>query len=351
VERKKLGRKRSGEPKKVSRWGFRGKTFYEVLSGVLIPLLIPLAVAGFGIAQYFMQQEVEDQRSQDAALQAYLSQMSQLLIEEDLGHSEEKSEVRTLARARTLTVLGSLDSERKRTLLRFLYEAKLIDKENPILDLADADFTEADLSGMLLAEADLSGANFAESNLTSAWLSAANLREAHFEGAKLEFAVMQDANLTGAWFSAEGIEVIRGDRPAEVVPADLSGAQLRGANLQFAHLADVDAGEAHPFRGEDIVERTNLSNANLREAYLWGANLSNANLNGANLQEAVLYGVDFMGAELKGADLHRAISVDEDNLAQAKSLQGATMPNGQKYEDWRKAKEAHGEDGEYSGPS
>jgi uncharacterized protein YjbI with pentapeptide repeats len=61
-----------------------------------------------------------------------------------------------------------------------------------------------------------------------------------------------------------------------------------------------------------------------------GADLSNANLSGANL---------------KGAD------VTEEQLDQAKSLEGATMPNGQKYEEWLKDKEGRGEDGENSGPS
>jgi hypothetical protein len=33
------------------------------------------------------------------------------------------------------------------------------------------------------------------------------------------------------------------------------------------------------------------------------------------------------------------------------SLEGATMPNGYRYEEWRKAKEGRRKDGENSGPS
>jgi hypothetical protein len=36
---------------------------------------------------------------------------------------------------------------------------------------------------------------------------------------------------------------------------------------------------------------------------------------------------------------------------QAKSLEGATMPNGQKYEDWLKDKQGSGKDGENNFPS
>jgi hypothetical protein len=66
---------------------------------------------------------VENQRAQDAALQAYLDQMSQLLLDEGrpLRQPKEGDEVRTLARARTLTVLPRLDGERKASVVRFLY--------------------------------------------------------------------------------------------------------------------------------------------------------------------------------------------------------------------------------------
>jgi hypothetical protein len=46
------------------------------------------------------ERELAVQRAQDEALQAYLDQMSSLLLEKDLRASEEVSEVRTLARAR-----------------------------------------------------------------------------------------------------------------------------------------------------------------------------------------------------------------------------------------------------------
>jgi uncharacterized protein YjbI with pentapeptide repeats len=58
---------------------------------------------------------------------------------------------------------------------------------------------------------------------------------------------------------------------------------------------------------------------------------------------------DLTDADLAGAILAGA-SVTKERLAQAKSLKGATMPNGQKYEDWLKSK-GRREDGENSGPS
>jgi uncharacterized protein YjbI with pentapeptide repeats len=128
--------------------------------------------------------------------------------------------------------------------------------------------------------------------------------------------------------------------------ADLAAAELAGA----------------------FLEEANLFKADLRKANLRGTNLSRTNLSGANLFEADLsyanlFGADLSYADLSGADLSQA-RVALDQLEQAKSLEGATMPNGhkyeerplQKYKEWLydrlfKDKEGRGEDGENSGPS
>ena len=57
-----------------------------------------------------------------------------------------------------------------------------------------------------------------------------------------------------------------------------------------------------------------------------------------------------LGANLTLADLSDAKGCTEVQLHEAQSLHGVTLPNGQKYEEWRKSK-VQGEDGEYSGPS
>ena len=55
---------------------------------------------------------------------------------------------------------------------------------------------------------------------------------------------------------------------------------------------------------------------------------------------ADLSGADLNTADLKGATLGNAKGVTNQELEQkAKSLEGATMPNGQKYEDWLKSKD------------
>lgn len=80
--------------------------------------------------------EAEVLRAQDEALQAYLDQMSTLLLDRDLRRLKGDSEVRTLARARTLTILARLDGGHEKSVLQFLYESNLIKKGHVVIDLS-----------------------------------------------------------------------------------------------------------------------------------------------------------------------------------------------------------------------
>src|SRR5215218_504352 len=154
-------REHSKQQTKQSRWGFRGMTVRDWLDLLVVPLALVVISFLFTAQQDQRQQELEnqraeqaqkienqrakaerelaEQRAQDEALQAYLDQMSGLLLERDLRASEKGSEVRTLARARTLTVLGRLDPSRKTAVMQFLDEADLVQgvgKGEPIISLS-----------------------------------------------------------------------------------------------------------------------------------------------------------------------------------------------------------------------
>jgi len=145
--------------------------------------------------------QIEEQRAQDAALQAYLDQMSTLLIEKDLRGSTEGSEVRTPARARTLTVLGRLDPSRKTEVMQFLEEAELIqsvEERVPIIALAGADLSHTDLGGDQVGAPDFSGANLEHADLHGVFLPNAELEEANLGAADLSGTDLSGANLSGA---------------------------------------------------------------------------------------------------------------------------------------------------------
>jgi hypothetical protein len=137
---------------------------------------------------------VEEQRAQDAALQAYLDQMGTLLLKEDLRKSEEGSEVRTLARARTKTVLERLDSRRTAAVIEFLIEAELAQ----LVGLSGTNLSKVNLIGANLSSANLSNANLLGTNLIGANLSFANLSDADLFGTDLSGADLSYADLSGA---------------------------------------------------------------------------------------------------------------------------------------------------------
>jgi uncharacterized protein YjbI with pentapeptide repeats len=281
----------------ASRWtGFRGMTVRDWLDLLVVPLALVVISFLFTTQQDQRQQEIENQRAaaerelaveraQDEALQAYLAQMSTLMLEKDLRNSEENSEQRTLARARTLTVLGRLDPRRKTALMQFLVEADLVqrvDGREPIISLRGADLRDA-----VLFDTDLSGANLMEANLNDAILSASDLSEAN-----LSEAYLRDATL--------------------------DGTNLRNANLTVAFL---------------------------ERAFLSRAKLSDAALTFAYLRDATLFDANLSGADLEGANLNDASGITNKELEQqAKFLGRATMPNGQKYEDWLKDRENRQQD-------
>ena len=65
-------------------------------------------------------------------------------------------------------------------------------------DLSDANLSGADLSGADLSNANLSGANLSRANLSDANLSGAYLSRANLSGAYLSRANLSDANLSDA---------------------------------------------------------------------------------------------------------------------------------------------------------
>src|SRR5215210_5869919 len=180
----------SKQQTKQSRWGFRGMTVRDWLQLLIVPLALVAISFLFTAQQDQRQQQIEDQRAQaerelaeqraqDEALQAYLDQMSGLLLEKDLRTSEEDSEVRTLARARALTVLERLDPSRKTAVVQFLVEAKLVQRvagTGPIISLNGADLSGAYLFSSALSGADLERADLGQANLSDADLSWADLR-------------------------------------------------------------------------------------------------------------------------------------------------------------------------------
>ncbi|MGI8650148.1 MAG: pentapeptide repeat-containing protein [Rubrobacter sp.] len=222
--------------------------------------------------------EIEASRSQHSVLESYLDRMSELLLEGELRASEADSEVRIVARARTITALGRLDGDRKAILLRFLYEADLINRDSAVISLDGADFRGADLYGFKLTDADLRGADFSSANLSHADLSGSDLVWAKFRRANLQKARFKNSQMTATTLRR----------------ANLACAYLEGANLTNSVLPRADLTRAR-LSGAILRGATNLDRCVMRETDLTGADLSGARL----------FGADLRGAYLSGAALDR----------------------------------------------
>ena len=357
----------AGDSESHKPWALRefvGKTVWDWIQLLIIPLVLALFGFTFTWTQDRRAQVIEDQRTQDAAVQSYFDEMSDLLLKRDL-HAAEESTARTLARARTLTVLEDVDADHKRSVVRFLWELRLVQAEKgrkPVKALVPAPVD--------VPVIDLRGAELSDTNLRAADLYGADLGEGDEPGSPertRELTLALDTLRTGDLIVSDATPQLR---------TNLSAADLSDADLSYADLVNVDLHDANlesAILWGAVLYKADLSGANLSRsaggfgsadltnAYLWKANLSFANLKGATLENAILRDADLSfanlkGAQLKGADLtgaheynispagngiiagfeHRI--TNEELYQQAYSLQGATMPNGQKYEDWLKEK-------------
>jgi hypothetical protein len=218
------------------RWtGWSEMKLWDWQALLFIPVTIALIASLFTQIQNNRQQDIENLRAERALLEAYLEHIGTLLLEEDLRTAGEDTDVRLLARARTLAALDGVSGDRKVRLLEFLSETKLIRSGSP--------------------------------------------------------------------------------SEAPVI------------SLRFANLSETR-----------LVKRSILSHTDLDRAELIGANLEKAKLINASLS-----GADLSGANLSGANLSRAEGVRCQQTQDAKSLEGATMPNEQKYEELLKDRGGCGE--------
>jgi len=274
------------------RWtGFRGKTVWDWMDLLIVPLVLVVIGLGFTMLQDARQQDLEnqrteqaqklenqraeaeqdlaEQRAQDEALQAYLDQMSSLILDKDrpLHQTQEGDAVRILARARTLTILTRLDPSRKTAVMQFLLEMNLIEG-----------------------------------------------REGPTQPRPAKLVKPSDENPDGVIYGEKWSYPIFGI--IRLAGADLSGIEMRWADLSYVSFSEADLSNAYLFRAD--LTGADLSNVNLSNAYLRKAELNNTMLNDADLS----------GANLVEADL-RGSNVSNEQLRQVKTLKGATMPDGQ----------------------
>jgi uncharacterized protein YjbI with pentapeptide repeats len=349
-------------------------TPWDALALLVIPiagaLIVTIVSHVYNKRQREREEAVQSLSAQDEVLQKYLDQMSDLVVTQGLrqkpADSEPEIDIRNLAQARTIAALLGLDGEHKRRPLKLLYELGFIGKDNPILEIKNAGLDGANLSELTLHNADLKCIDLRLSNLKGADLEGSNLNLADLRGSDLRRADLKNADFTEAnllpyderdperW-SLHNLKEINhiNSSKEKLVPRRLMWARELNTGLPWHTFRKVRWRGVRPTIAKLTITNlkgATLAGARLHKTGLGAADLTNADLTGADLKEAnltaaVLTGADLKEANLTEANLTNAVGVTSEELVQrTSSLKGATMPNGQKYEDWIKDKESHGED-------
>jgi uncharacterized protein YjbI with pentapeptide repeats len=290
------------------------------LAGGVLAALIALIGVVFAQAlnayTALISQRRELASARDDALQGFLQDMKELRGDEQPDQETMNDHKRAVVRAKVRTALLRLDGNGKAILLRFLHETGSIKK------------------------ATTDNGNLPPNELHGADLSCAKLRLADLHDSDLRGVNLRSADL----------------READLTDTDLRKADLSSETDNRTIFAPVVAKLVTTIEDVASLSDTNLSGANLSYAVLRRADLSAADLSEADLSEA-----DLEEADLSAADLRGAKGITEENIAQAKSLEAAILPNGQEYEEWLETyegqvwydryKQGRGEDEENSSPS
>jgi uncharacterized protein YjbI with pentapeptide repeats len=234
----------------------RGKTLWDLMELLIVPVVLASIAIWFNKRMREAEQKATEERLREEALQTYFDRMSELSLDHNLYKADKNSDVRFIARARTLNIFQRLDGHRKGMVLSFLYSLDLIRckmgdnwqiKTYPTIGLTGA---------------DLSGISVPGGALTAATLKNVYLENVHLPGANLHDVDLSEAVLAVSW----------------LVDADLRNAKLCGANLKIAILVGVS------FDGAD------LSGANLKNAVVTPEQLGKAkSLEGCVMPSGTLY--------------------------------------------------------------
>ena len=353
------------DPKEVS--GFKNKTIWAWLN--LVGVSSAIIIVGWIVTRKQRERDeaIALEKAQDEALQAYLDQMSNLVVDHKLGHklgnarskdsngehkfkfevwtkeaklswglAEEESEdhIPEVAQARTTAVLLSLDARHKRRPLKLIHELGLIKTQDNVLDLKNAGLDHADLSELSLREAHLVGADLRVSDLSGADLSKSDLTEADLTEADLRGADLRRANLSNTILTRANLLPYDERDPERLSPHRLQKTDLSDETLSPRKLTMRDSritiqkGREHWWPVVTELTVSNLRHAVLQNAQLDNACLGGADLSHADLREAILTKATFLRANLKEADL-RAAKLSEADLRRANlykaNLRGAYL--------------------------
>ncbi|CAF1377171.1 unnamed protein product [Rotaria sp. Silwood1] len=222
---------------------------------LIISALIPCVLGIFTILFTLQQQDLSKQQQQQerwhqldsqrqTSFNAYIDDISKFLAQEMAIHPVIDKTSLLYIRTKTLTVLRTLDAERKKYVLLFLYESGLI--RNSGLDLRGADLNNVQLIGpykldnLYLPDVFLSNVTFVDCHLKNATFDRSVMNNARFIRSTLESASLGETVLNNTDFTG-----------TTIIFANFTGAFLIGAN----------------FLSAEVVQGLTFTNSDLFEAH------------------------------------------------------------------------------------
>src|SRR5690348_7631731 len=122
----------------------------QLLGALAIPIVVAFGTAFFTRQQARTSEANTESQQQEELLRSYFDKISDLLLDEELSTNlNSKPNIQSIIRARTLAALHILSTERKAIIVRFLYDAGLLQYLKSFfysLDLGHTDLSGIDLS-------------------------------------------------------------------------------------------------------------------------------------------------------------------------------------------------------------
>ena len=312
-----MGRKHNNSSKKVF-WNINDKDWLDIASAISA-IFLPLIGTGWVIHTYFSDQDKESQRKLDSyftSLQSLENDIIKYSREGDKVKREETETIQSLAIAKTLITLQSLDPARKSLVIQYLHDSGLMPvnltnyiSSDKILHISCkakpiSNFVIPQRQILIYPDNPRGGENRslneidvpANTSLAGINFNKISLDKINFEGANLDCSSFQGGVLNNVNFN---------------------NTRLTGVNFSQATLTNVDFTEAllscADF-GAGFFTNFNCSSFHLSSFHLTNnINFKNIRLNGANFPYTMLRNVNFTEASLSDAHLRADFDADSNN--------------------------------------
>ena len=199
-----------------------------------------------------------DEQNRRLTYKDYIDDVKEILLNGGFENNTERS--LSQIRAQTLTALENLDPKRKRDVIRFLFQNRLLQQNRPFRVL----LTGADLTGVKFTRSELQFCHF-----DHLYLSGIYAKSIVFEGCSLRSAVFQGASMPGAQFHS-----------CTLVESVFRNTNLSGAKMHDNHMFKADFAAA------------NLVQSSIKGVSFQGVDFTNADLFQSDVSDRLLYPVD-----------------------------------------------------------